>query len=164
MTFTASFLQTIRDLKPGSIYRKIPVLLGVPFITGLILGVIIIFVPVPYIFFVIGGLLFLYLILFKIEIAIIIALLVQNQLARFNYLGGDTPFHPNGIMGLAIIAGAAFHFVTHKLDLKWFKSFWGFASFLLISAISLLYAQPYFMDGLTIFLRLVAAFLHCTTS
>lgn len=133
-------------------------LIATPSLAGLLLGLIVILVPFPYQFFVFGGLIFLFLVLLKPEIAIIIALLIQNQLARFNYLGGDSPFHPNGIMGLALIAGAVFYFFTHKLELSRLKAVGGFLAYLVIGGISLVKAGDYLMDGVTIFLRLLAAF------
>lgn len=128
-----------------------------PMMIGVVLGVCALFVPLTYLLFGIGGLLFVYLVIFKIDIAIIIALMIQNQLLRFNYLGGGTPFHPNGLMGLAIIAGAVFYFMTHKLDFSRFKSIGGFLAFLGISVFSLINAGQYLMDGVTVTLRLVTA-------
>jgi len=138
--------------------EKLLILLGIPMVFGVILGLSILFIPSNYLLFVIGGLIFTYLALFKIEVAIIITLLLQNQLSRFNYLGGDTPFHPNGIIGLLLIAGSAFYFFTHKVDYSRLKAIWGFLVFILVSAFSLISAGKYLMDGITILLRLVAAF------
>ena len=132
--------------------------IALPIFIGMVIGVCALFVPPLYLAFGVAGLLFAYLVFFKIEIAIIIALLIQNQLTRFNYMGGGTPFHPNGLMGLALIAGAAFYFLTHKIDFSRLKPIGGFLAFIGIGILTLVNAGTYLMDGVTIALRLLTAF------
>ena len=138
--------------------KKTLIFFGIPLIIGVILGISVLYIPLEYLLFVFGGLIFVYLILFNFEVAIIITLFIQNQLARFNYLGGDTPFHPNGIIGLLLIAGSILYFITHKIDYSRLKAVGGFSAFIIISAFSLVNAGIYLMDGITILLRLIAAF------
>jgi len=137
---------------------KFLIFFGIPIVFGVILGLLILFVPLDYFIFVIGGVIFVYLVMFHIDIAIIITLFIQNQLGRFNYLGGDTPYHPNGIIGLLLIGGAILYFITHKIDYSRLKAVGGFLAFILVSAFSLVNAGIYLMDGITILLRIVAAF------
>ncbi len=132
--------------------------LAIPLFIGMVLGVCAMYVPALYLAFGICGLIYAYLVFFKIEIAIIIALLIQNQLLRFNYMGGGTPFHPNGLMGIAIIAGAAFYFMTHKVDFSRFRAIGGFALYMGVGVVSLINTGGYLMDGVTIALRLLTAF------
>lgn len=124
---------------------------------GVILGGLVLVLPFTYLVFALGGLVFLYLLIFKIEYAVIMALFVQNQLTRFNYLGRGTPFHPNGIMGIALIGGAVFYFAFHKIDFSRFRSISAFLGFFAVSGLSLIGAGVYLMDGVGVFLRLAAA-------
>ena len=138
--------------------ERILIFFGIPVIVGALLGLMILNIPLEYLVFVLGGLIFVYLVLFHIEIAIFITLLIQNQLGRFNYLGGDTPYHPNGIIGLLLIAGGFLYFLTHKIDYSRLKAIGGFFAFILFSSFTLVNAGIYLMDGITILLRLLAAF------
>lgn len=131
---------------------------ALPLLGGILLGALALVLPLEYFILALGGLVFAYLLIFKIEIAIILALFIQNQLARFNYMGQGTPFHPNGIMGVAIIAGAIFYFLFHKIDFSRLRGIEAFAAFLAISGVSLVNAGPYTMDGVGVLLRLLAAF------
>lgn len=142
----------------GKRTEKPLVFLGIPIIVGSIIGLLILFVPLEYVIFAFGGLIFTYLILFHVDVAIIITLLIQNQLGRFNYLGGDTPYHPNGILGLLLIGGGIIYFITHKIDYSRIKAAGGFLAYLFIGAFSLINAGNYLMDGVTILLRITAAF------
>ncbi|MBN1314363.1 MAG: O-antigen ligase family protein [Anaerolineales bacterium] len=138
--------------------RSRVLLYALPVLLGLVLSALVLFLPQDYLLFAIGGLIFVYLLIFKIEVAIIIALFIQNQLTRFNYMGQGTPFHPNGIMGLGLIAGAMFYFLFHKIKISRLRSISGFFVYLLISAASLANAGVYMRDSFEIFLRLMAAF------
>ncbi len=131
---------------------------ALPVLFGMALAALVLFLPPDYLLFALGGLIFAYLLIFRIEVAIIVALFMQNQLSRFNYMGQGTPFHPNGIMGLGLIAGAIFYFLFHKIDLSRFRCISGFLIYLLIGAASLVNAGMYMRDSLEIFLRLMAAF------
>jgi len=141
----------------GNISRR-TVIIAAVVLAGAVLGGLVLLVPLNYLVFLLGGLVFAYLVIARMEAAIVVALLIQYQLARFNYMGGDTPFHPNGVMGLALIAGAAFYFLTHKVIVSRFTGVGGFLVFLAISAISLVNAGEYLMESVGILLRLVAAF------
>lgn len=129
-----------------------------PILVGVFLGALVLILPLDYLIFALGGLVFAYLLLFKIEAAVIVALLIQNQLGRFNYMGGGTPMHPNGIMGISIIAGAIFFFVFHKIDFSRFRVIGAFFAFLVVCIVTLPNTGIYFMDGLNITLRLVTSF------
>lgn len=131
---------------------------GIPLIIGAVLGFMILSIPLDYLIFVFGGLIFVYLVLFHIEVAIFITLLIQNQLGQFNYLGGGTAFHPNGIIGLLIIAGGLLYFLTHKIDYSRIKAAGGFLAYILVGIFSLVPAEEHLMDGITILLRIVASF------
>jgi len=124
---------------------------------GLSWGLIVLFVPQDYLLFALAGLIFAYFVFFKIEVAITLALFIQIQLSRFNYMGGGTPFHPNGIMGLLLIVGAVHFLITHPIRLERFKSFGGAVAFLVVAVLSLIDAGTYLMDGITVTLRLVTA-------
>lgn len=125
---------------------------------GAVLGGLVLILPFTYLIFALGGLVFVYLLFFKIEYAIILALFIQNQLTRFNYMGQGTPFHPNGIMGIGLIVGAIFYFTFHKIDFSRFRGISAFLAFFVISGLSLINAGPYLMDGIGVFLRLAASF------
>jgi hypothetical protein len=152
------FNQSEESISRGTRADKILIFLGIPIIVGAILGLLVLFVPFEYVIFAFGGLIFTYLILFHIDIAIIITLLIQNQLGQFNYLGGDTPYHPNGILGLLLIGGGILYFITHKIDYSRVKASGGFLAYIIIGAFSLIDAGDYLMDGVTILLRIMAAF------
>lgn len=141
-----------------SLQRRHTMAYAFPILAGMLLGGLALVLPLEYLILALSGLVFAYLLIFKIEIAIILALFIQNQLARFNYMGRGTPFHPNGIMGVAIIAGAIFYFLFHKIDFTRLRGIEAFAAFLVISGVSLVNAGPYAMDGVGVLLRLLAAF------
>jgi hypothetical protein len=124
---------------------------------GAVLGGLVVHVPPLYLFLGVGGGVFAFLLLFKIEIAILLAMLLRNELARFNYLGGDTAMHPNGLIGVAIIAGAGVFFLLNRTDFSRLRAFWPFLAFSVVSFVSLLWAGGYLMDGLTVALRLLTA-------
>lgn len=133
------------------------VVFGLALVLGFMLGAFIVHLPPLYLFLGIGGVVFAFLVLFKIEIAILLAILLRNELGQFNYLGGDTAMHPNGLMGVAIIAGAGFFFVMNRIDVSRLRAFWPFLVFSVVTFLSLLWAGEYLMDGLTVALRLLTA-------
>ncbi len=142
--------------------RWILLIIGAVFVSSILFGMSVRFLPVDYLVLLIGGLIFTYLLFFKIEFAIIAALFIQNQLARYNYMGQGTPYHPNGLMGVMLVVGAVIYFVFTKVDISRFRAMGGFAGFFLIAIISVLVTffvnKPYFMDSFTILLRMAAAF------
>lgn len=133
------------------------VFLGLAVMLGAILGALILYVPPVYLFFGLGGVIFAFLLVFKIEIAVLLAILLRNWLGQFNYLGGDTPLHPNGIIGVAIIAGAGVFFLFNQIDFSRLRAFWPFLAFAAIYLVSILRTGEYLMDGLTVALRLLTA-------
>ncbi|MEM5773374.1 MAG: hypothetical protein AAGU05_00120, partial [Anaerolineaceae bacterium] len=149
-------------LKNDSHTRWMLLLIGFIFISSILFGLSVRFLPVDYLVLLIGGLIFTYLVFFKIEIAIIAALFIQNQLSRFNYMGQGTPYHPNGLMGVMLIIGALLYFLFTRIDKSRFRAIGGFSGFVIVAIFSVLVTffinQPYFMDGFTILLRLGAAF------
>lgn len=130
---------------------------GLAVLTGLVLAVLVLLVPPLYLFLGLGGVVFAFLLLSKIEIAILLALLLRNWLGQFNYLGGDTPLHPNGLIGVAIIGGAGVYFLLSRIDLSRLRAFWPFATFTAIYLLALLRTGEHIMDGLTVVLRLSTA-------
>jgi O-antigen ligase len=130
---------------------------GLALLLGFALGGLIVHIPPLYLFFGIGGAIFASLLVFQIEIAILLAILLRDWLNQFNYLGGDTALHPNGVMGVAIIAGAALFFVAHRIDPSRLRAFRPFLAFSALCLVSLLWVGEYFMDGLTVALRLLTA-------
>jgi len=131
--------------------------LGIAMLIGTTLGTLVLYVPPVYLFFGLGGVVFAYLLLFKIEIAVLLAILLRNWLGQFNYLGGDTPLHPNGLIGVAIIAGAVAFFLFNEIDLSRLRAFWPFLGFAAVYFVSLLRTGEYLMDGVTVVLRLLTA-------
>lgn len=125
-------------------------------LAGVILGFLTIFVPPLYLVFGLGGLLFAYLLFFHIESAIVVVLLVFHELRDFNDLGGGTPIHPNGLIGLGLIVAAVFFFAFHKIDYSRLIAIKFFAGFVVVAAISLLFTSDYLMEGITVTLRLVS--------
>lgn len=130
---------------------------GLALLMGVILGVLVVHVPPIYLLFGLGGVVFAFLLLFKIEIAILVAILLRNWLGEFNYLGGGTPLHPNGMIGIAIIAGAAVFFLFNRIDFSRLRAFWPFLIFAAIYLVSIVRTGQYLMDGLTVVLRLLTA-------
>ncbi len=149
-------------LKNDTHARWILLIIGVIFVSSILFGMSVRFLPVDYMVLLIGGLIFTYLVFFKIEFAIIAALFIQNQLSRFNYMGQGTPYHPNGLMGVMLVAGAVIYFLFTRIDVSRFRAMGGFAGFFLVAIISVMVTffvnKPHFMDGFTILLRLAAAF------
>jgi O-antigen ligase len=132
-------------------------LLGLAIVLGITLGGLLVHVPSLYLFLGIGGLVFGVLLLFKIEVAVLLGILLRNWLDRYTYLGGGTAMHPNGAIGIAIIGGAALFFLLNGIDPRRLRGFWAFLGFTLVSLFSLAFAGDYLMDGLTVALRLVTA-------
>jgi O-antigen ligase len=130
---------------------------GLALSLGLVLGALVVHLPPLYLFFGIGGLIFAFLLLFKIEVAILLAILLRNWLGQFNYLGGDTAMHPNGVMGVAIVGGAGLFFLFNRIDFSRLRAFWPFLTFAVIYLASLMWTDDYVMEGLTVVLRLLTA-------
>jgi len=145
------------DIQFLGVKTRLPVL-ALTLLVGSIMGLLAIVFPPLYLFFVIGGLVFAYLLLFKIEVAIILALLIQNQLGEYNYLGGGTPYHPNGIMGIAIIFGTLCFILFSKIDYSRLRPIRAFFFFLIICLLTLIFAREYLFQGITVTLRLAVAF------
>jgi O-antigen ligase len=132
-------------------------LVGIALMLGAILGGLLVHVPPLYLMFGIGALVFAFLLLFKIEVAIILALLLRNYLGRYNYLGGDTAIHPNGLLGVAIIGGAIFFFLFHKIDFHRLRAIGPFLGFVVVCLITLVPSGEHFMSRLAVTLRLATA-------
>ncbi len=125
---------------------------------GMAVASMVFFVPGEYILFAVGGAIFVYLLLTRIDVAIILMLLLQYFMAQFNYLGNGTPFHPNGFMGIAIIGGAVFYFAFNKVAITDFRKVGFFLLFFLLCVVSTaLLPKQYLMDSLTVTLRLATA-------
>jgi O-antigen ligase len=132
--------------------------IGAAIVLGMAAASLIFFVEPVYLAFLAGGLVFVYLLLFKIDVAIILTLFLQNVLAPFNYLGRGTPFHPNGFMGIALIAGAIWYFLFGKVQVTGFRRVFWFLLFVLLSLITTLsLSGDYFMESLTVTLRLATS-------
>jgi O-antigen ligase len=141
----------------GNTFRIRVAFFGLALLLGIVLGGLLLFVPPLYILIGIGGLIYAYLLLFKIEVAVILALLLRNWLGQFNYLGGETALHPNGVMGIAIIGGALFFFLFNRIDYSRLPVFKPFLGFVLVCFISLALARDELLAGLTVTLRLATA-------
>jgi hypothetical protein len=104
--------------KMGRFVRSLPRAARWVPLLGIVLGGLLVFVRPVYVIVGAGALLFGYLLFFKIEIAVIVALLIQIQLGQYNYLGKGTAFHPAGIVGLSLIVGALSYFLFrfNRLD------------------------------------------------
>lgn len=131
--------------------------IGLAILLGFVLGTLTSYVPTLYLVLALGGLVFVGLLLFKIELAIILALFVLEILRDYNYLGQGTPFHPNGLMGIAIIVGTIYFFLFNKIDFSRLPGMWSFLAFVIIATVSLLFSGKYLMEGLTVTLRLATA-------
>ena len=127
---------------------------GLSLLVAFIMGGLLVNVPTLYLSFGIGGLVFAYLLLFKVEIAVIVYLLIQNHLTQYNYLGGGSAFHPNGLIGAALIGGAIYFFMFNQIDFSRLPVFKHFLGFLAICLVSVVFAGNYFMDSLTVTLKL----------
>jgi len=134
------------------------VTIGLAIALGVMLGALLVFVPAPYILAGIGAIVFAYLLIFKIEVAIIFSLFALEPLRQFNDLAGKIPLHPNGLIGLAIIASTIWFFISNKIDFSRFKAHWPFIGFLAICFLSQMFAGEYLLAGLIVTLRLVTAF------
>lgn len=154
----SSYTKILRPFQARNLLDRRIVFPGIAVLLGILLGVMVLFVPPLYLLFIAGGLLFAYLLLVKIEVAVILAVFVQNLFAQLNYLGGGTPFHPNGIIGMAIIVGAVFFFGVNKIEASRFREASLFLLFFLICAVStLLVPKEYFAESLTVTIRLASA-------
>src|SRR5512141_2389175 len=110
---------------------------GIAVLLGALLGGLVLFVPPLYLILGLGGLFFAYLLFFNIELAVVVALLVLEQLRDYNYLGNGSPFHPNGLMGLSLIFGALWFFAFNKIDSSRFIAIKFFLAFVIVSFLSL---------------------------
>ncbi len=128
-------------------------------LASILLGVFVVWivpvVPPLYLLLGAGGLLFCYLFLFHIEVGIILSIFILYETSRFNYMGGGTPFHPNGLLGLAIIGFTLLYFLSHKIDYSRFTGIGSFIGFFAVCALSLVFAGSHLMEGVTITLRLL---------
>lgn len=124
---------------------------------GIILSLLLFRVPVLYVLLGVGGILFVFLLITKIEVAIILAILLRIELSRFNYLGGETALHPNGFIGAAIIGAAVVFFLVHKADVSRLRAYRAFVGFFVVALFSLSFAGENFQYGLTLTFRLGAA-------
>ncbi len=131
---------------------------GVAVLLGALVGSLVLFVPALYLLLGIGGLFFLYLLFFDIELAVVVALLVLEQLRTYNYLGGGSPFHPGGLMGLALIFGLLWFLAFNKIQFSRLVAIKYFFAFLVVSFLSLLFAGGNWFEGLNIALRLASGF------
>jgi O-antigen ligase len=132
------------------------VLIGI-ITAAIILGLLQFRVPVLYVFLGIGGILFVFLLAYRIEVAIILAILLRIELSRFNYLGEDYAFHPNGFIGVAIFGAAVVFFAINKVDLSRLRAYGAFSGFFLMAVLSQVFSGEYLMDGLIVTFRLGAA-------
>jgi hypothetical protein len=125
--------------------------------TGIFVVLVIPKIPPLYLLLGFSGLIFAYLLFFHIDIGVICALFILYETHRFNYLGGGTPYHPNGLLGIAIIGATIFFFLSHRIHLSQLPGIFPFISFLFVCIFSLMFTGRYFMEGLTITLRLMTA-------
>jgi O-antigen ligase len=123
---------------------------------GLIFGAFLVHIRPTYLIFGVAGLIFAYLLFFKIEIALIIFLLIHVELNRFNYLGNGTPFHPAGLMGISLIVGTICYFLfrLNGIDISRLRPSAAFVGFFLFCGLSLLRPGPHLMERVTVTLRL----------
>jgi O-antigen ligase len=140
-----------------STFRTRVAFFGLALLLGTVLGGLLLFIPPLYLLVGISGLIFAYLLLFKIEVAVILALLLRDLLARYNYLGGDTALHPNGVIGVAIIGGTLLFFLINRIDYSRLPAIKPFLGFLIVCFISLVSAGDDLVAGLTVTLRLATA-------
>ncbi len=128
-------------------------------LASILLGVFIVWVvpavPPLYLLLGVGGLFFCYLFLFHIDVGVLLSIFILYETSRFNYLGGGTPFHPNGLLGLAIIGFTVLYFLTHRIDYSRFIGIGSYIGFFAVCVLSLAFAGSYLMDGVTITLRLL---------
>jgi hypothetical protein len=153
----ASVHRVVRLDKQDKPFQTRVIIFSLALLLGSIVGALVVHVPLTYLVLGLGGVVFAFLLVFKIEIAIMLAILLRNQLEDLNYMGGDTPMHPNGLMGIAIIAGAAVFFLFSRRDLRRLRAICPFLIFTAISFVSLVWAGQYRMDGLTVALKLLTA-------
>lgn len=131
---------------------------GIAVLLGALVGGLVLFVPPLYLLLGVGGLIFAYLIFFDIQLAVVVTLLVLEQTRDYNYLGGGSPFHPNGLIGLALIFGLIWLFAFSKIQFSRLVFIRYFLAFLVVSFLSLLFAGSNWFEGLTIALRLASGF------
>ncbi len=131
---------------------------GIAVLLGALVGGLVLFVPPLYLLLGAGGLILAYLIFFDIQLAVVVTLFVLEQLRDYNYLGGGSPFHPNGLIGLALIFGAIWFFAFNKIQYSRLVFIKYFLAFLVVSFLSLLFAGGNWFEGLTIALRLASGF------
>ena len=157
-------LQSLRNIfttpqdEPGKRYALI---IYSAIFVGIFLGIFVVWilpnVPPIYILIGLGALLFAYLLLFHIDIAVILALFIYHETGRFNYMGGGTPFHPNGLLGISIIGATIFYFIFRRIDFSRLPGVIPFMGYLIVCIFSLLFTEERLMDGVTITLRLMTA-------
>ena len=133
------------------------VVYGIAILVGVFLGGLSVFISPIYFVIGIAVIVFAYLLFFKIEVAVIVALLILEYLRDFNFVGSGTPFHPNGLMGIALIIGAIYFFLFNKIDFSHLVAIKYFVGFFIVSLISLAFAGDRLMDGVTVTLRLASA-------
>ena len=131
---------------------------GIAILLGVLVGGLVLFLPPLYLLLGIGGLILAYLIFFDVQLAVVLTLLVLEQMRDYNYMGGGSPFHPNGLIGLALIFGAAWMFAFSKIRYSRLVFIKYFLAFLVVSFLSLLFAGSNWFEGLTIGLRLACGF------
>lgn len=131
---------------------------GIAVLLGAVAGGLALLLPPLYLLLGLGGLILAYLIFFDIQLAVVVTLLVLEQMRDYNYLGGGSPFHPNGLIGLALIFGAIWLFAFSKIQYSRLVFVKYFLAFLVVSFLSLLFAGSNQFEGLTIALRLASGF------
>ncbi len=131
---------------------------GAAILLGGLVGAMAFLVPPLYILLGVGGFFFLCLLILNMELAVVVALLLLETLRNYNSLGGGSPFHPNGLMGLSLIFGAVWGFSFAKVDFSRLVAAKYFLAFLVVCFISLLFADGNWFEGLTIVLRLASGF------
>ena len=128
-------------------------------VVSILLGVFVVLalplIPPLYILLGFAGLLIAYLLLFHIEVGVILAIFVLYESSRFNYMGGGTPFHPNGLLGIAIIGATIVFFLSHKIDYSRLIGIIPYFGFWAICVFSLAFTGNNLMEGVTITLRLM---------
>jgi O-antigen ligase len=133
------------------------------FALGLVAAGVAHFIDPLYALFGLAGIIFFYMLIFYTEVAMILFLLVQNQLSQYNYMGNGTPFHPNGLLGVSIIGGAFWFFISHPIDrsrLRDTGALFGFLALCLLQLVITLISghnSGYLLDQINVTLRLLAA-------
>lgn len=154
---TFNWLGELKDrVQQKPLESVLTILIGI-ISSGIILSLLQFRVPILYVLLGIGGILFVFLLIYRIEVAVILAIFLRVELNRFNYLGEETAFHPNGFIGVAIIGAAVVFFLLNKVDLSRLRAYGAFCGFFLVALISLVFSGENFRDGLTVTFRLGAA-------